>query len=285
MSPGVGEAASLTSCLSLRNTIATKMILIRSSYLQRFIALICCFRGAVAIAMRTEVEGSILPGRLSSTHNCPDSPKLTCDDLSCQGIIAMPLESIFAKYTCSNQLPVELPGRATPVILAHCRCCPQVLDVSCAHKFCAAADDKFICQAEALRGCVCQTHEPMEDEDEEPEQDQLTQHRGPYLQPDFPPPYTGPSIMELLRDSSLPQHFRIINDALFRVVSGEAGAEITRQSAQHTQSAPVGQEREHQYALSSQTTRSIAIHTGLFFHTPPQPTLFLGAFVLPGHSP
>lgn len=243
-------------------------------HLQR-IALICFHWGAGGGAMSSETESSILPEHLSFTSNCPNTPKPTCDDSSCQGIVDMTAGSIFAKYTCSNQSPVYLPERQTPAILAHCRCCPRVLDVSCAHSACAAAADTFVCQTEALRGCACQTHEPLEDETEEADQDLSSQHLRPPPQPNVLPPYSGPPIIELLRVSPLRQRFSVINDTLFESTE-QAEVEVL----QSTLDAPIGREGEDQGAPGLQPNRSSEIHTGLGLYRSPQPTIFLGAIGL-----
>jgi hypothetical protein len=239
--------------------------------LQRGISLICFLWGAGGGAMSSETWGSILPELLSFTNNCPNTPKPTCDDSSCQGIIDMTAGSIFAKYTCSNQSPVYLLGRHIPAILAHCRCCPRVPDVSCAHSACAAAADTFVCQAEALRGCACQTHDPLEDETEEAVQDLSSQHLRPPPQPDVLPPYSGPTIIELLRVSPLRQRFSVINDTLFESTEqAEVGV------LQSTLGVSIDRE-EDQGAPGLQPNRSSEIHTGLGLYRSPQPTLFLVA--------
>jgi hypothetical protein len=211
--------------------------------------------------MSFETESSILPEHLSFTSNCPDTPKPTCDDSYCQGIIDMTAGSIFAKYTCSNQSPVYLVGRQTPAILAHCRCCPRVLDVSCTCSACAAAADTFVCQAEALRGCACQTHETLEDETEQAAQDLTSQHLRPPPQPDVLPPYSGPSIIELLRLSPLRQRFSVINDTLFKSTE-----QVEVRALQSTLGASIGQEGEDHVAPSLQPNKSSEIYIGLGFY-------------------
>lgn len=105
-------------------------------------------------------EDPILPQRLYETNNRPIVSKPTCDDPSCQGIFDMVTGGAFAKYTCSNQSPVHLSESARPVILAHCRCCPRRLDVSCTHSNCATAVNTYICQAYPLRGCAARHTRP-----------------------------------------------------------------------------------------------------------------------------
>ena len=133
---------------------------------------------------------SILPRPLYETNECPLDPKPMCEDPSCQGIMG----TAFEQYTCSNQSPVHLLGRAGSVILSHCRCCPHLL-VSCTDISCAAAPETNKCTAEPLQECICQTQEGRRKATHPDPEDRGS---GPYLQPNNPPPYLGEDIVRLL---------------------------------------------------------------------------------------
>jgi hypothetical protein len=252
--------------------------------------LICCLWGVIALATGAEkdvsqdlasTEDPLLPQRLYETNNCPIATKPTCDDPSCQGIFDMVMGCAFAKYTCSNQSPVHLSESARPVILAHCRCCPRLLDVSCAHSNCAAAVNTYICQAYPLRGCACQTYETLEGEEEvATNDDPLTAVLRLHLQPNDPPSISGDRIMEVLRNSNRLRRLGTINDSIFESTR-QVGLETPQQS---TENASDSQEIINRDVPSSHTnesnsnathtngSNSNATYTNLGFYPPPRPT-------------
>ncbi|OTA62901.1 hypothetical protein K449DRAFT_382197 [Hypoxylon sp. EC38] len=93
------------------------------------------------------------PVFLEKIGQCPTTPKPFCDTDECQGITPA--------YMCTNTNPSQLNGQN--VVLVGCPCCLEPITTRCESWECRAPMGSRICQGEKLQGCVCLTHEDLEE--------------------------------------------------------------------------------------------------------------------------